>query len=82
MTRQNNLETTTREAGCTAREAMDVASVRPTQADMLDYMADMLIEFKAIAEKSSLTTLSGLLALAHSEAVLRRNDLTTRREAR
>lgn len=40
-------------------------------AVQLDYLADMILEMREIAERAELTTLAGILDLAHSEARLR-----------
>ena len=37
-------------------------------ADKLDYLADMVLELKQLADRSGLRTLAGILALAHIEA--------------
>ena len=37
-------------------------------AHKLDYMADMVLELKQLADRSGLRTLAGVLALAHIEA--------------
>lgn len=47
--------------------------------DMLNYMADMLEELQGIAEKNEWRTLSGLLALSHAEAMIRRDEISVRR---
>lgn len=47
--------------------------------DMLTYMADMLGELQSIADKNNLQTLSGLLALSHAEAMIRRDEFSVRR---
>lgn len=47
-------------------------------ADMLEYMSDMLIELRSIAEQNDWRTLSGLLSLAHAEAAIRRDEVSSR----
>lgn len=49
--------------------------------DMLTYMADMLVELRSIADKNNWQTLSGLLALSHAEAMIRRDEISLRRAA-
>ncbi len=46
-----------------------------SDADMLDYMADMLSEMEMIAERGRFGTLAALLGLAGTEAMRRRADL-------
>jgi hypothetical protein len=42
--------------------------------DMLDYLADMLLEMKGLAERTQCETLIGMIALAAREAELRRRN--------
>jgi len=42
--------------------------------DVLGYMSDMLLELKDISDQLGLRTLSGLLALSHTEAVVRQEQ--------
>jgi hypothetical protein len=44
--------------------------------DQLEYMADLIVELCAMAHSQRLTTLAGLLELAHAEARLRVRDLS------
>ncbi|HYD16217.1 MAG TPA: hypothetical protein VEA77_07445 [Hyphomicrobium sp.] len=46
----------------------------PSQTDQLEYMADLLAELGEIARSQKLTTLAGLLDLAHAEARLRAKE--------
>ena len=43
--------------------------------DRLQYLADMLLELQAMAEREGCTTLAGLLALSQSEASLQAKGL-------
>jgi hypothetical protein len=61
-----------------------VASIRGAQVsqdtgslhlDMLEYLADMLVEMRALAERTQCETLTGMIALAAREAELRRRNL-------
>lgn len=49
-------------------EAPDVPV--PKFNEQIEYMADMILEMQELAGQSGLTTLAGILALAHSEARL------------
>ncbi len=49
--------------------------------DMLTHMADMLMELRRIADQNKWQTLSGLLALSHAEANVRRDEITLRHTA-
>lgn len=42
--------------------------------DQIEYMADLLLELKHIARRNKLSTLEGILDLAHAEAQLRAKD--------
>jgi hypothetical protein len=44
--------------------------------DQLEYMADLIVELRTMAQKQHLTTLVGLLELANREARLRAKDLS------
>lgn len=46
-----------------------------TRADLLDYMSDLVGELKSLSDQNALSTLSALLALAHAEAIARRNEI-------
>lgn len=52
---------------------MGVDSLSPSEASMsttrMAYVADLLLELQAMASSEGHTTLAGLLALAHSEAI-------------
>lgn len=58
--------------------ASEAFAADPTDAagqaanDRLAYMADLLLELKDMATADGHATLAGLLALAHTEALLRR----------
>ncbi len=41
-----------------------------TVRDQIEYLADMILELRQISARSGLTTLSGILELAHAEAQL------------
>jgi hypothetical protein len=41
------------------------------RSDYLQYIADMLLELKSMADKEGCTTLAGLLALSYAEAQLK-----------
>lgn len=41
----------------------------PLTADQLDYMADLILELKQMAERLDLDTLTVILALGHREAL-------------
>ena len=51
-------------------ERDDPAAGEPERhvANQLEYMADLILELKGLAERARLETLSGILALAHAEA--------------
>lgn len=40
------------------------------QADQIAYVADIILELQTIVRRSNLTTLAGILDLAHDEALL------------
>ena len=40
----------------------------PSLPERLDYMADLILELKCMAEQSGLRSLAGALGLAHAEA--------------
>jgi hypothetical protein len=42
--------------------------------DQIEYIADLLLELKEMARSQRLSTLAGLLQLAHTEARLRAKD--------
>lgn len=42
--------------------------------DMLEYMADMIQELKEMSERTPCPTLTGLLRVAHAEALIRRQE--------
>lgn len=44
-------------------------------ANQLEYMADLILELKGLAERAGLETLTGILALAHAEARRQRGQL-------
>jgi hypothetical protein len=50
------------------REYAAGGSPEHTAANQLEYMADLILELKGMAERARLETLSGILALAHAEA--------------
>jgi len=52
-------------------------SQRDLSYDQLEYMADLIAEFRDMSSTAGLTTLAGILALAQSEAAL---QLSTRRK--
>jgi hypothetical protein len=54
---------------------MSTTSSAASKSDLLDYMSDLLLELRAIAEQNHWTTLGGLLALAQAEATLRREEI-------
>lgn len=41
----------------------------PARLDYIDYLADMIHELQRMAEQGGLVTLSGILRLAHTEAL-------------
>ena len=41
----------------------------PARVEYLDYLADMIHELQRMAEQGGLVTLSGILRLAHTEAL-------------
>lgn len=41
-----------------------------TTADILEYLADLILELQALAAPHQLATLTGLLSLAHREALV------------
>jgi hypothetical protein len=43
--------------------------------DQLDYMADLIAEFRVMSDRSGLTTLAGILSLAQVEAALQLQKL-------
>jgi hypothetical protein len=63
-------------------EEFGVGGARPPVApvDLLSYVSDMLSELREIADENGWRTLSGLLALAHAEAGIRRDDLVARHQ--
>jgi len=42
--------------------------------DVLDYMADIILELRQMADRTPCQTLNGLLGLAHTEALIRREE--------
>ncbi|MFN3869602.1 MAG: hypothetical protein ACK4MF_11120 [Hyphomicrobiaceae bacterium] len=42
----------------------------PLVAEQIEYMADMILEMQELAAHAGLSTLAGILKLAHSEALL------------
>lgn len=46
-----------------------------SRADLLDYMSDLVGELKSLSDQNAFSTLSALLALAHAEAIARRNEI-------
>lgn len=44
------------------------------QRDQLEYIADLVLELKGLAHSQHLTTLAGILDLAHAEAQQRLRD--------
>lgn len=55
-------------------QEQNVTSSAPVQRDLsidqLDYMADLIAEFREMSSRAGMTTLAGILALAQSEAAL------------
>jgi hypothetical protein len=46
----------------------------PSLKDQLEYMSDLLLELKAMADAHDLSTLAGILNLAYAEARLRSKE--------
>lgn len=65
MTRSKTMQQIASESGQYGEAAPD-ASLTATR---MAYMADLLLELQAMASAEGHTTLAGLLALAHSEAI-------------
>lgn len=63
---------------CSAENLQSPSRAQFPDADLLDYMSDMLIELRSISDQHRWKTLSGLLALAHAEAVARRDEVISR----
>lgn len=51
-------------------QGIEEARVAIAQADQIAYVADMILELQTIVRRSNLTTLAGILDLAHDEALL------------
>lgn len=45
-----------------------------TRADQLEYLADLILELKEIADNLECATLAGLLVVAHRESVIQARD--------
>lgn len=45
-----------------------------SRADQLEYLADLIIELKEIADNLGCATLAGLLVVAHRESVIQARD--------
>lgn len=57
--------------GCRLEQSETLASGRHEMSiDQLDYMADLIAEFRAMSDRAGMATLAGILALAQSEAAL------------
>lgn len=54
-----------------AQDGTDTAQVG---SDYLDYLSDMVLELKVMAERADTPTLAGLLDLAYREAQLQRDQ--------
>lgn len=65
MTKAKTMQQLASEAGQSCQAAPD-ASMAATR---MAYMADLLVELRDMASAEGHTTLAGLLALAHSEAI-------------
>jgi hypothetical protein len=51
-------------------ESTDDGPVAVAAADQIAYVADMIMELQTMVRRSNLTTLAGILDLAHAEALL------------
>jgi hypothetical protein len=56
------------------KSKQDVANTE-SRRDQVEYMADLISELKEMAHNHKLTTLAGILELAHAEARLRARDI-------
>jgi hypothetical protein len=65
MTKPETVEEITGETQGGIRSPLE-ASMSATR---MDYMADLLLELKGMAASEGHTTLAGILALAHAEAI-------------
>ena len=45
-----------------------------SRADQLEYLADLILELKEIADNLECATLAGLLVVAHRESVIQARD--------
>jgi hypothetical protein len=52
------------------RNSPHPSTAEHVRSDVLEYLADLALELKAMAEQQHLPTLTGLLDLAHREALL------------
>ncbi len=50
-------------------------AVQPNKADMMDYIADMILELREIAGKAGAEPLARILTVAHAEAEFQRQHL-------
>lgn len=79
MSMQHNATTGERQ-GESSTEDSDGRSTTATgfpenpTADVLGYVSDMILELREISDQLGMRTLSGLLALSHTEAVARQEQ--------